>query len=332
MLGDTIRRTTAAAAIAAALCAPLAARAETTLKVGTLAPAESPWGKVFKVWGRAVSDRTSGAVSLAFYWNGQQGEEDDMVGKIRTGQLDGAALTAIGLGQIYKNTLVLQLPGMFQSWAKLDQARAALKPTFDAEFDKAGFKILGWGDVGVGCFLSSGYDVRTPGDLRHKGVFILPGDPIDPMIYTQVGEMTPKQMAVTEVLGALASGVVTAINVPPLVAEQLQWASRLDHVNPYPTHYEIGALVMSSSKFKALPADAQNVILETGKIAGEALTATVRKEDDAALVRRKAKMTTFEPGPAERGAWAKLFADVRAKLKGGTFSAQVYDEAAKYSN
>lgn len=326
------KKTLAAALCAFALAASGAARAETTLKFGTLAPAESPWGKVFKVWARATNERTNGAVTLAFYWNGQQGEEDGMVGKIRTGQLDGAALTAIGLGQIYKNCLVLQLPGMFSSWAKLDAARAALKPTMDAEFDKAGFKILGWGDVGVGRFMSSGYAVRTPADLKHKGVFILPGDPIDPMIYTQIGEMTPKQMAVTEVLGALASSVVTAINVPPLVAEQLQWASRLDNIDTYPTHYEIGALVMSSTKFKALPQDAQAVILDTGKIAGEALTQTVRKEDDASLARRKTKMTVFEPGPAEQAQWSKLFADVRSKLKGATFAASVVDEAAKFSN
>ena len=53
------------------------------LKVGTLAPAESPWGKVFKVWQKGVKERTNGALELQFFWNGQQGDELAMVGKIR---------------------------------------------------------------------------------------------------------------------------------------------------------------------------------------------------------------------------------------------------------
>src|SRR5580698_5653132 len=79
----------------------------TTLKVGTLAPAESPWGQVFKIWAKGVNARTNGALSLQFFWNGQQGDEGAMVGKMRTGQLDGAAITATGLSMIYKHVLVL---------------------------------------------------------------------------------------------------------------------------------------------------------------------------------------------------------------------------------
>src|SRR5438132_8134754 len=94
-----------------------------TLKVGTLAPQASPWGQVFKVWQTAVHDKTNGALELQFFYNGQQGDEVAMVGKMRAGQLDGAAITATGLGQIHKQVLVLQLPGLFPSWDKLDKAR-----------------------------------------------------------------------------------------------------------------------------------------------------------------------------------------------------------------
>ena len=107
-----------------------------TLKVGTLAPGDSPWGQVFKVWKHAVEERSSNNLQLQFFWNGTQGDESAMVGKIRTGQLDGAAITAIGLGQIYKQVLVLQLPGLFTDWGKLDNARNQMKASFDAQFDR----------------------------------------------------------------------------------------------------------------------------------------------------------------------------------------------------
>ena len=73
------------------------ASAGTVLKVGTLAPKESPWGKVFTVWQKGFKERTKGAAEIPFFFNGTQGDERAMVGKIRTGQLDGAAVNAVGL-------------------------------------------------------------------------------------------------------------------------------------------------------------------------------------------------------------------------------------------
>src|SRR5450755_2866183 len=156
----------------------------TVLKVGTLAPGESPWGQVFKLWKKSVQERSGGNVDLQFFWNGQQGDENAMVGKIRTGRLDGAAVTAVGLGQIYKQVLVLQCPGLFTDWAKLDNARNNMKATFEPEFDKQGFKILGWGDVGKAHVMSKGFQVKVPGDLKHKNTYYLAGDPIGPVFFS----------------------------------------------------------------------------------------------------------------------------------------------------
>ena len=299
------------------------------LKFGTLAPPASPWGRVFRVWARATDERSHGAVQIQFFWNGTQGDEGAMVGKIRTGQLDGAAITALGLGQIYKQALLFQIPGLFASWEKLDAARNALRPQMDPEFERAGFKIVGWGDVGTGRFMSSGYEVRVPDDLKHKATFYEPTDPIDPMFYSVLGDVTPRPVSIPEVLPGLTSNAITVVNVPPLVAEQLQWASRLDHLNTLPTHFEIGALVVKSSRLASLPADAQSAVLDTGRVAGEALTTTIRREDDAALARRRQRMTVHEPTAAEAVQWNRLFSDTRARLRGTTFNAAIVDEAAR---
>lgn len=301
----------------------------TALKIGTLAPSESPWGQVFKVWKTAVSEKSGGSLELQFFWNGQQGDEAAMVGKMRTGQLDGAAITAVGLGQIYKQVLVLQMPGLYRDWDKLDKARNAMKAGFDSEFDKAGFKCLGWGDVGKGHMMTKGFQVHTPADLKHKNTYYLPGDPIGPMLFSLIGDITPKQVSVPEILPALTSGSVNVVIAPALAAEQLQWAPRLDNINTEVAGIGIGALVFSSPKFKSLPADAQTILAETGKVAGEALTIRIRKEDDASFGRLKGRMTAYSPSPAEQAEWQKLFNDTRAKLRGAVFNAAVFDEAVK---
>ncbi len=303
----------------------------TTLKLGTLAPGDSPWGQVFKVWKKAVEERSGQNLQLQFFWNGTQGDESAMVGKMRTGQLDGAALTAIGLGQIYKQVLVLQLPGLYTDWGKLDNARNQMKAGFDQQFDAQGFKVLGWGDVGKGHVMTKGFAVHTPDDLKHKNTYYYAGDPIGPVLYSIIGDVTPKQMGVPEILPGLTSGSINVVIAPALAAEQLQWASRLDNINAAVAGVGIGALVFSSNKIKSLPADAQNILVQTGAIAGQALTTRIRNEDDAAFNRLKARMTATTPSAAEEAQWKKLFADTRARLRGTVFNPQVFDDAVKYA-
>lgn len=318
-----------AAAAALVLSFTGRAHAGTVLKVGTLAPGESPWGQVFKVWKKAVKQKSGGSLELQFFWNGTQGDEASMVGKIRTGQLDGAAITAVGLGQIYKQVLVLQLPGLYRDWTKLDNARNQMRSTFDTEFDKQGFKVLGWGDVGLAHVMSKGFAVKSPADLRHKSTYFLPGDPIAPVLFSLIGDVTPRQVGVTEILPGLTNGSINVVTAPALAAEQLQWASRLDNINSETAACGIGALVFSSSRIKGLPADAQALLLDTGKLAGQALTSRIRNEDNAAFNRLKARMTTYTPNAAEKAQWAKLFADTRAKLRGTVFNAAVFDQAVR---
>ena len=318
------------AAAALVLSMPSVASAA-TLKVGTLAPAESPWGQVFKIWQKGVKERTAGALELQFFWNGQQGDEVAMVGKMRTGQLDGAAITATGLAQIYKHVMVLQMPGLFPTWEKLDVARNAMRPKFDPEFENAGFKIIGWGDVGIAHMMTKGFDVRTPADLKHKSTFFLTGDPIEPMFYSLVGDVTPKQLTVPEILPALTAGTINVVNAPALAAEQLQWSATLDHINTQPSGIGIGALVFASAKLHGLPADLKALVLESGNRTGEALTQSIRNQDNISFNRLKAKMTAYEPNAAEQEQWKKLFEQTRAKLRGTTFDPKVFDQAVQLS-
>jgi TRAP-type C4-dicarboxylate transport system substrate-binding protein len=317
--------------IAAVLCVSSTAAAEpATLKIGTLAPPDSPWGQVFKVWRRAVGERSHGAVDLQFYWSGQQGDDRAMVGKIRTGQLDGAALAGAGLAEIDPQALVLQIPGLFREWSKLDAARADMRPGFDARFERQGFKVLGWGDIGRAHAMSKGFQVHLPADLRHHRTFYLPGDPIAPVVFALIGDVTPRQVAVQEILPGLTAGTIDVVTVPALVAEQLQWSSRLDTIGEDVAGIGIGALVFSSARYAAIPADAQAVIVDTGRVAGEALTQRVRAEDDAALARLEARMTRYTLTATERAAWEALFVETARQLRGPVFDAAIFDEAVRH--
>jgi TRAP-type C4-dicarboxylate transport system substrate-binding protein len=296
------------------------ANAAEVIKIGTLAPASSPWGQVFKVWAEAVSKRSDGKVELQFFWNGQQGDEGSMVGKMKSGQLDGAAVTAVGLSKIYKPILALQIPGLFTSWDKLDAARDALKGEFEKGVNDAGFALVGWGDVGTVHLMSKGFEVHTPADIQGKKPYQWRDDAVQPILYQVIGGVTPIPLSVPEVLPNLNTGAINIVNAPALAAEQLQWSSKLDTIVSDVSALAIGALVLSSKRVDALPADLKQIVLDTGTVAASALTKRIRSEDAAAYSRMAGKMKVVTLSADEKAKWAGVFKQMRARLAQGTFS------------
>jgi TRAP-type transport system periplasmic protein len=315
------------AATAFVLGITASADAATTLKIGTLAPGDSAWGKEFKKWAKDVSDDTGGDVQLDFQWNGTAGDEVLMVQKIRSGQLDGAAVTAVGLAQTgVTDVLLFQMPGLFSNWAKLDSVRNQMKADFDPLFQAKGFTILGWGDVGAAKTLSIGFEVHHPADLQGKGCFFLAGDPIGPRIYAAIGGIQAKEITVPEILPNLKNGAIQVLTVPPLAAEQLQWASMVTHVNTMTTGFGIGAIIMSSARYQALTQPQHDAIDKRGHETADRLTKSIRNLDAQAFARLKANKTAYEPNDAEKQEWRDVFDKVRGQLRGSVFTPGMFDK------
>ena len=308
----------------------LSASAATTLKIGTLAPQDSPWGREFKKWANTVATDTNGDVTLDFQWNGQAGDEVLMVQKIRSGQLDGAAITAVGLAQTgVADALLFQMPGLFANWGKLDSARNAVKDELNKQFEAKGFTIGGWGDVGAAKIMSVGFEVHHPADLQGKSCFFQIGDSVQPRIFSTIGGITPKQLGITEILPNLASGAVNVFLAPPLVAEQFQWASRVTHVSTYTSSFFIGALVFSTAKLQTIPEKFRQLVQSRGDEMQGRLTNSIRNNDAQAFARLKASKTAYDLSEGEKKEWSDLFAKVRQQLRGTTFSPAMFDKVTQ---
>jgi TRAP-type C4-dicarboxylate transport system substrate-binding protein len=297
------------------------AHAAEIIKVGTLAPQQSPWGKVFQVWQEAVKTKTKGALELQFFYNGQQGDEGAMVGKMKAGQLDAAAVTAVGLSKIHKPILALQLPGVHRTWEALDKARDAMKGDFEKGAEGAGFQILGWGDVGQAHLMSvgAGNEVKKPSDLAGKKPYMWRDDSIAPVLFQVIGGVTPVPLNVPEVLPNLNTGAINVITAPALAAEQLQWAPKITNIHEQVAGCAIGALVISSKRLASLAPELKTALIETGAKAGAALTKTIRNEDKAAFDRIKGKAKVINLSKDEMAAWDQVFKETRKRLGQGTF-------------
>jgi len=306
------------------------AEATTTIKIGTLAPGDSPWGKEFKKWANIVSADTNGEVQLDFQWNGQAGDEVLMVQKMRSGQLDGAAITAVGLSQTgVTDVLLFQMPGLFANWGKLDNARNALLGEFNKAFEAKGFTIGGWGDVGAAKTMTVGFEVHHPGDLQGKACFFNAGDAVQPAIFTGIGGITPKQLTVAEILPSLSNGSVNVLVAPPLAAEQLQWASRVTHISSQTVSFGIGAMIFSTARLQGVPQNLRDIVTNRGNEMSARLTTSIRNLDAQAYARMKASKSAYDLTDAEKKEWSDLFARVRAQLRGTTFTPALFDRVVQ---
>ncbi len=312
-----IRKLTAALFAASFVTAGLTgtAEAKSSIRFATLAPKQSPWGKVFSAWQKAVEEKTKGEVEVQWLWNGTAGPENNMVGKIKSGQITGAAITAVGLSSIHKPIVALQMPGAFKSWAELDKARDALRPEFDKAMTEAGFYVSGWGDVGIARTMSNGFDVKLPDDLKGKTPGLLAQDVIGPKVFEAIGGITAKPADVVEFLPLLNSGAINVLTAASLAAEQLQWTSRLDHINDGLVGFGVGAMVISEKELSKLPKDQRDLMESTGKAAQLALIKIIRKEDDAAFDRLLKKMTVHHQTDAEKAEWEKIYKKACQRVK-----------------
>ncbi len=303
------------------------ADATVTLKIGTLAPKGSPWGAAFEKISEEVTKSTNGEVALDVRY--AYGDEIRMVNDMRNGALDGAALTAVGLAQIYLDVLLFQLPGLFTTWAKLEAARNAMKPELDAELGKRGFTVLGWGDVGAAKIMSNGFEVKSPNDLKGKNCYVMAGDPIGPAFFSRLRETPPKQVALMEILPMLGNGTINVLLSPALAAEQLQWSSRITHINTMTIGFGIGATVVTTAKYMQIGEERRKEWATRGSIAGDKISAAIRHADGQAFARLKTRKISYDPNEAERAEWKKLFEDTRSQLRGAVFTAATFDKIVK---
>lgn len=306
------------------------ASATETIKVGTAAPKQSLWGRVFNVWQQAIKKKTDGKLQLEVYYNGTQGDDATMIGKLKSGQLDGAAVSSIGLAQIHKPILALQIPGLFRSWEQLDKAREAVRGDFERAAEKEGF-ILGFGDLGRVRTMSKGFAIRKPSDLKGKKVLGWRNDVIGPTVYQVIPGASIVSLAPSEVLPTLRTGGLDVLSAPTLAAEQLQWTPHFDHMSKEGTILAIGGMAWSKKRIDSLPGDLRTVLQDTGKIAQQALRKKVRAEDDAAFERLKEKMTVVELTKDEQQAWKDVFTKVLERLKQGTFDPKLIEKLTSHA-
>jgi TRAP-type C4-dicarboxylate transport system substrate-binding protein len=256
---------------------------------------------------------------------GTQGGELQIVRRMRVGQIQGAMLTAVGLGQIDRSVTALQyFPLMFRDWDDVDRVRARLQPDLEARLRKAGYVVMFWADAGWVRFFSK-KPIQSIRDLKALRVYASSGDPETIEIFKDF--YTPVVLEPDQILLGLRNGMIDALPVPPFLANFNQVPTYAPYMLDLRWAPVTGALVLTERAWKQLDAKTQAWLKEASDRAGNEMRRASRLEDEETVQAMKDKMglkvTTLTP-EAEKE-WRAEVARRYPLLRDTLVPAPIYD-------
>ena len=263
-----------------------------SIKLASLAPEGSSWMKLFHQWGSAVEKRAPG-VRFKFYAGGVAGDERDAVRKMKLGQINGAAITAIGLGLIQPQVRVLEIPFFIKGYTELDYVREKLDGEFRKMFEEKGYVLLFWGDVGqvqlfTNAAITDDKDGTALDKLGKMKMWAWSDDPMVKRLFKQV-KLNSVPLGVPDVLPALQTGIIDACYGSALSTLALQWNTKVKYVTSMVLGQSVGATVLTKAMWDSLSPEEQKVMREESSKLGPQLLKVIRDDN----VRSLAKMKTL---------------------------------------
>jgi len=303
--------------------------AKTTLKVGVLAPEGTSWANNMKKMGKEIEKATGDEVKIKFYFGGTQGDEPDVLKKIRIGQLQGGVFTGKTLGEIYGDVRVVEIP--FTFGADREKAMGTVKklaPYFDKEFSKNNFKNLGFFEIGLVYFVSQ----QEPKDLESlKGLKIWAWEG-DHLVSSMVEalNLVSVPLPLPDVLSSLSTGIVQAAYAPPLGIIALQWNTKIKYLLDFPLAFSTGAFLVDNKAWDKIPAATQKIVQDLATKYIDEVNKANAKDNEDALAAMKQQGIQFVKFPkTDNDKSMSLRSGIVKKLTGKLFTPGALDQLSK---
>jgi len=297
-----------------------------TIKFATVAPEGSTWMNTMKELDKVIREKTQGQIAFRVYAGGVAGDELDALRKIRIGQLQSAAFSGVGFGQILPAVRVLDLPFLFMNYKEIDLVHKELEGFFAEQFRQKDFELLSWAEVG-NVHLFSQEPIRKVGDLAKLKVWTWSGDPIAKETFSAMGT-NPVPLAITDVTTALNTGMIDTVYAPPLGAIALQWNLSVKYMTSLPLAHSTGAILVSKNFAQKIPAEHFKIIKDEFHRSMERLTLELRKqtEESVALLEKGGIKILPAPQEADLKEFYKVHDRVAHALTGKVYPKDVLDK------
>jgi TRAP-type C4-dicarboxylate transport system substrate-binding protein len=303
--------------------------AQTVIKLGSLAPVDSPWDKALQKMALDWQTLSRGRVTVKIYSGSIAGDEPDLLRKMRIGQLQAAAMSGSGLGKIHPDFLVYQLPFMARNDQELEYLFQRLRPRLEKLAEEKGFTFLAFTRSGWLRFFAKS-KVVVPSDMARMKFFVMEGSPEVDQAWKEMGfHIVP--LPTNDAFAALQSGMVEVFTASPLAAAATQWFALAPNMTDFNWAPFTGGLVISSQAWKRIPAELRPELVRAAEATLSGLTAEAEKvEAQAMQIMKQNGLAVYKPTAAQLAEWEKLVENALKILLDNPISSDIYREARGY--
>lgn len=231
-----------------------------TIKLATLAPEGSGWMNEMRAGAKEISERTQGRVKFKFYGGGVQGNDKQVLRKMRIGQLHGGAFTSNALVEFQKDAVLYGMPMLFENLDEVRFARDKMDDKLRQLLEQAGYVNFGFASGGFAHIMSQ-QPIATLSDMEGLKVWVPDGDEISYGAARALG-ISPVTMPLTDVLTGLQTELIDTIMGPPAGTIVLQWNTSVSHITDLPLSYIFAMLVIEKKYFDRIKREDQAIVRE----------------------------------------------------------------------
>ncbi len=217
----------------------------------------------------AYFNERSKDVQIKVFGGGQLYTERALVQSVETGAVEIAFTTASWWGGTTPSIHVLNAPMLLTSY---DKARAAIGgkmgKALETELEKNDVKIIGWIDSGVDAALvNNARPIKSVEDF--KGLRLRSAFPSTAALFKELGSGAVV-MSSSEVYMALQRGTFDGtLSGAPSVADR-KWMEVTKYATRWPLYFSSHPVAVNRRYWDSLSPDNQKLLLEAGKVAGDA--------------------------------------------------------------
>lgn len=325
-------RTLGGAYIAAVLLAiglASSASAQTRIRLGTLVPSGTSYYHSLESMGAKWKQDSKGNIALTIYGGGTMGSENEIVRRMRVGQLQAAVLTAAGLAEIDRSVSALQeMPLMYRSLEEASYVREKLAGDIERRLAAKGFVVLFWVDAGWVRIFSKDPGI-LPQDFRKMKIFVTAGDVPESELLKSAG-YKPVLLEWADVLTSLQTGMIDAVPTIPFHVLANQFYLSTHHmleVNWLPL---VGALVVTKKSWEALQPAERDVMMKSAAQCGREFQEHGRQENqDAVRAMQKRGLQVHPVSKEAEEEWRRFAESLYPNIRGTIVPADMFDQVVQ---
>jgi len=327
-----LKRTISLAIVAVAATTVLlsAAQAPVTIKLATLAPANTTWHKALLDMGAAWTANTGGRVKLTVYAGGSQGEESSTLKRSGPGidTLQAGLYTAGGLAQLDEAFNAFVMPFFYESDEEQMAVQNKLAPVIEQRLQAKGYRLLNWG-TGGWVQMFSKKPLKTLEDVKGAKLFTSKGDDRMVQFYASNG-FHPVALLPSDIPAQLklSTGLIDTAPFPPYAALSFQIFRDAKYMLDVHAAPFVGATIISNDSWKKISADDQVKVMAAAKAMEARIRAEGPKQDADSLAAMQARgLTVIKPDAKASADFRAAAGKLNASMRGQMVPADIYDLA-----